>query len=108
MTTIGNTQFVSNSKAKTQLAELVETGKPTVLLKQNEPVGALVSIDRYNDYLAMEKLIRYPTVFDELREKARRARGTPLEELRSLEEFEREKRSEAKRTRAVKTQKRAR
>ena len=96
MGTVGNTQFVSISSAKNRLSELVDAGKATVLVRQNEPVGAVVSIERYNEYLAMEKLIRNPALFDELREKARVARSSPLQELRSLEDFERTKRAESR------------
>ena len=88
MRTVGDVQFVSISEAKSNLPKLAEATKPTVLLRRNEPVAALVSIEKYNDYLALEKLIRNPAFFDQLREKAQRARATPLKMLRTLDEFE--------------------
>jgi PHD/YefM family antitoxin component YafN of YafNO toxin-antitoxin module len=89
MRTVGNTQFASISEAKANLPKLAEAERPTVLLRRNKPVGALVSIDRYNDYLALEKLVRNPAIFDRLRAKAQKARTTPIKLLRTMEDFER-------------------
>jgi PHD/YefM family antitoxin component YafN of YafNO toxin-antitoxin module len=101
MRTVGNVQFASISEAKTNLPKLAEASKPTVLLRRNKPVAALVSIDQYNDYLALEKLIRNPAAFDRLREKAQRARTTPTNLLRNLEEFEERFRSKRDNERAT-------
>lgn len=108
MKTVGNAQFVSISKAKTRLPELAGADKPTVLLRQNEPVAALVSIDRYNDYLALEKLIRNPALFDQLRQKAKAARTVPIQKLQELEEFERSRQPESRPAGRVKAKTRAR
>jgi PHD/YefM family antitoxin component YafN of YafNO toxin-antitoxin module len=88
MKTVGNTQFASISEAKSMLPKLVEEPLPTVLLRHNEPVAALVSIERYNDYLALEALIRHPAMFDRLREKAKKAHSTPLAMLRTMEDLD--------------------
>jgi len=88
MKTVGNTQFASISEAKAILPKLVEEQRPTVLLRHNEPVAALVSIARYNDYLALEQLVRHPALFDQLRAKAKQARATPLAMLRTMEDLE--------------------
>jgi PHD/YefM family antitoxin component YafN of YafNO toxin-antitoxin module len=89
MKTVGNTQFASISEAKAILPRLVEERLPTVLLRHNEPVAALVSIERYNDYLALETLIRHPALYDQVRAQAREARTTPLAMLRTMEDLER-------------------
>ena len=88
MKTVGNTQFASISEAKSSLPRLVEEQQPTVLLRHNEPVAAIVSIKRYNDYLALETLTRHPALFDRLRAKAKKARTTPLALLRTMEDLE--------------------
>src|SRR6202035_3437855 len=88
MKTVGNTQFASISEAKSILPRLVDGQLPTVLLRHNQPVAALVSIERYNDHLALEALIRHPTLFDRLRAKAKKARATPLAILRTMEDLE--------------------
>lgn len=89
MKTVGNTQFASISEAKAILPQLVDEQMPTVLLRHNEPVAALVSIGRYNDYLAIETLMRHPALFDRLRAKAKKARTTPLAILRTMADLER-------------------
>jgi PHD/YefM family antitoxin component YafN of YafNO toxin-antitoxin module len=89
MKTVGDTQFASVSEAKSQLPKLVEGRRPTVLLRHNQPVAALVSIDRYNDFVALEALIRHPALMDRLRAKAKKARTTPLAQLRSMADLER-------------------
>jgi PHD/YefM family antitoxin component YafN of YafNO toxin-antitoxin module len=89
MKTVGDTQFASISEAKAQLPKLVEGRRPTVLLRHNQPVAALVSIDRYNDFVALEALIRHPALMDRLRAKAKKARTTPLAQLRSMADLER-------------------
>jgi hypothetical protein len=89
MKTIGNTQFFSVSEAKSILPKIVEgLQAATVLLRRSEPVAALVSIDQYNDYLALEKLVQHPELFDQLRAQADKARSTPLEALGTLTELE--------------------
>ena len=89
MKVIGNTQFFSVSEAKADLPRIVEgLQSATVLVRRSEPVAALVSIDRYNDYLALEKLVQHPELFDQLREQARLARTTPLQALGTLQELE--------------------
>jgi PHD/YefM family antitoxin component YafN of YafNO toxin-antitoxin module len=89
MKTVGNTQFASISEAKAILPRLVEEQRPTVLLRHNEPVAVLVSIERYNDYLALETLVRHPALLDRLRARAEAARATPLAMLRTMEDLER-------------------
>lgn len=89
MKTVGNTQFASISEAKAILPRLVEERRPTVLLRHNEPVAALVPIEQYNDYLALEELVRHPALFDRLRVRAKQARSTPLAMLRTMEDLER-------------------
>lgn len=88
MKTVGKTQFASISEAKAILPRLVEEPLPTVLLRHNEPVAALVSIERYNNHLALEALVRHPALFDRLRAKAKKARATPLAMLRTMEDLE--------------------
>lgn len=107
MKTVGNTQFVSISKAKGMLPELADTDKPTVLLRYNEPVAAVLSIEKYNDYLALEKLIRNPAIFDRLRAKAKKARNTPIKMLRSMEDLERLSKSPQASNRADRESRRA-
>jgi PHD/YefM family antitoxin component YafN of YafNO toxin-antitoxin module len=89
MKTVGNTQFASISEAKSILPKLVGERLPTVLLRRNEPVAALISIERYNDHLALETLIRNPALLDRLRAKAEKARATPIAMLRTMEDLER-------------------
>ncbi len=88
MKTVGNTQLASISEAKALLPKLVEAQQSTILLRDNEPVAALLSIGRYKDLLALEKLVQHPVLFDQLRDQARAARATPLSLLRTLEGFE--------------------
>jgi len=88
MKTVGNTQFASISEAKASLPRLVEQEMSTVLLRHNEPVAALISIERYNAYVALETLMRHPALFDRLRAKATKARATPLAMLRTMEDLE--------------------
>ena len=87
MKTVGSTHFASLSEAKSKLPKLVDK-LPTVLLRRSEPVAALVSIETYNDYLALEKLIRHPALFDRLRLLAKEARVTPIAALRTMEDLE--------------------
>lgn len=90
MKVVGDTQFFSVSEAKAILPKIVEGLRAaTVLLRRSEPVAALVSIDRYNDFLALEKLVQHPELFDELRAQANKARVMPIEKLGTLEELER-------------------
>jgi PHD/YefM family antitoxin component YafN of YafNO toxin-antitoxin module len=89
MKVIGNTQFFSVSEAKSILPKIVEgLQAATVLLRRSEPVAALVSIEQYNDYLALEKLVQHPELYDKLRAQADKARSTPLEQLGTLDELE--------------------
>jgi hypothetical protein len=89
MKVIGNTQFFSVSEAKSLLPKIVEgLQAATVLLRRSEPVAALVSIDQYNEYLALERLVQHPELFDQLRAQADKARGTPIEALGTLRELE--------------------
>ena len=89
MKVIGNTQFFSVSEAKALLPKIVEgLQAATVLLRRSEPVAALVSIDQYNDYLALERLVQHPELFDQLRAQADKARATPIESLGTLRELE--------------------
>ena len=89
MKVIGNTPFFAVSEAKSDLPKIIEGLKaPTVLLRHSEPVAALVSIEQYNDYLAQEKLVQHPELFDKLRAQADKARTTPLEQLGTLAELE--------------------
>ena len=89
MKVIGNTQFFSVSEAKSILPKIVEGLQlATVLLRRSEPVAALVSIEKYNDYLALEKLVQNPELFDRLRAQADKARQTPIEQLGTLQELE--------------------
>jgi PHD/YefM family antitoxin component YafN of YafNO toxin-antitoxin module len=89
MKVIGNTQFFSVSEAKADLPRIVERlQSASVLLRRSEPVAALVSIEQYNDYLALEKLVQHPELFDRLREQARKARTTPIQALGTLPQLE--------------------
>jgi len=89
MKTVGNTQLASISEAKSILPKLVEEQMPTVLLRHNKPVAVIVSIEKYNGYLALETLIRHPSLLDSLRSKAKKARATPIAMLRTMEDLER-------------------
>ena len=89
MKVIGETQYISISEAKTRLPQLVKMLEPTVLLRHNEPVAAVLSIEKYNDYLALERLMRHPALFARLRAKAEKASNTPVENLRTMEDLER-------------------
>jgi len=97
MKTIGDIQIASISEAKSKLPKLVEARRPTVLLRRNQPVAALLSIDRYNDLVALERLIRHPALMDRLRAKAKKAHRTPLAQLRSMADLQ--KRDEGHRCR---------
>ncbi len=89
MKTVGATQFLSVSEAKATLPKIVEGLQfATVLVRRSEPVAALVSIETYNDYLALEKLVRHPELFDRLRSQAKKARTTPIESLRTVQDLE--------------------
>lgn len=89
MKVIGNTQFFSVSEAKAILPKIVEgLQAATVLLRRSEPVAALVSIEQYNDYLALEKLVQHPELFDQLRAQADKARSTPIAALGTLRELQ--------------------
>ena len=89
MKLVGNTQFFSVSEAKSILPKIVEgLQAATVLLRRSEPVAALVSIEQYNDYLALEKLVQHPELFDKIRAQADKARTTPLEQLGTLKNLE--------------------
>ena len=89
MKVIGNTQFFSVSEAKAILPKIVEGLQlATVLLRRSEPVAALVSIEKYNDYLALEKLTQHPELFDLLRAQADEARKTPLDQLGTLDDLQ--------------------
>jgi len=88
MTKVGDTRFVSIGRARTILSRLVEQQGSTVLLLHNEPVAALLSIEKYNDYLAMEKLIRQPALFDRLRSMAAKAHATPIAMLHTMKDLE--------------------
>lgn len=89
MKTVGNTQLVSLSEAKSSLPKIVrQLQVATVLVRRSEPVAALVSIEKYNDYLALEKLVRHPELFDRLRLQARKARSTPIALLRTMKDLE--------------------
>ena len=89
MKLIGDTQFFSVSEAKAILPKIVEgLQAATVLLRRSEPVAALVSIEQYNDYLALEKLVQHPELFDRLRAQADKARSTPISALSTLRELE--------------------
>jgi PHD/YefM family antitoxin component YafN of YafNO toxin-antitoxin module len=89
MKTVGNTQFASISEAKSSLPRLVEEQQPTVLLRHNEPVAALVPIETYNRYLAQEALIRHPGLLDRLRAQAEKAHTTPIAMLHTVEDLRR-------------------
>ncbi len=88
MMKVGNIQTASISEAKANLPKLVAAALPTVLLRHAKPVAALISIDRYNDYVAFEALLRHPALLDRLRAKAKEANATPLAMLRTMEELE--------------------
>lgn len=89
MRTVGDTQMVSLSEAKSNLPKIVEQLRDaTVLLRRSEPVAALVSIEKYNDYLALEKLVRHPELFDRLRLLAKEAGETPIASLRTMGDLE--------------------
>jgi PHD/YefM family antitoxin component YafN of YafNO toxin-antitoxin module len=89
MKVVGGTQFFSVSEAKAILPRIVEgLQAATVLLRRSEPVAALVSIEQYNDYLALEKLVQHPELYDRLRAQADQARSTPLEQLGTLAQLE--------------------
>jgi len=89
MKVVGNTRFTSISKARARLAALVQDPQATVLLRQNEPVAALVSIEDYNDFMALQRLVRHPALFDRLRASAKKSRETPISKLRNLQDIER-------------------
>lgn len=89
MKTVGNTQWVSLSEAKSSLPKIIEQLQlATVLVRRSEPVAALVSIEKYNDYLALEKLVRHPELFDRLRLLAKEAGETPIALLRTMKDLE--------------------
>lgn len=89
MKTVGNTQFASISEAKSSLPKLVDEQVPTVLLRHNEPVAALLSIESFNDYLALKALARHPSLWVRLRDEAKKVRSAPLETLRTMSDLER-------------------
>lgn len=88
MKTVGTTQFVSISEAKATLPKIVDAVAPTVVLRHNEPVAAVLPIEKYNDLLALEVLIRDNEMMDRLRERVQTARRTPIEELGTMEDLE--------------------
>lgn len=88
MKTVGDTQYVGLSEVKSALPKIVgDLHRHTVLMRRNEPVAALVSIEQYNKYLALEKLLRHPEIFDRLRSQAREAAKTPIASLRTMEDL---------------------
>jgi len=86
---VGSENVTSISRAKASLPKLVEQPYPTVLLKQNKPVAALLPIDDYNDYVSLQKLARHPALLSRLLAAAKKARRAPIAELRKLEDLER-------------------
>ncbi|MGH8683535.1 MAG: type II toxin-antitoxin system Phd/YefM family antitoxin [Burkholderiales bacterium] len=89
MKTVGDTQLVSLSEASSSLPKIVKRlQRNTVLMRRNNPVAALVSIEKYNNYLGLEKLIRHPELFDRLRKLAKQAGNTPMALLRTMENLE--------------------
>jgi hypothetical protein len=90
MKTVGNTQLVSLSEAKSSLPKIIKQLQQvaTVLVRRSEAVAALVSIEKYNDYLALEKLVRHPELFDRLRTLAKKAGTTPIASLRTMKDLE--------------------
>jgi len=89
MKTVGDTQVVSLSEATSSLPKIVKRlQRNTVLMRRNNPVAALVSIEKYNNYLGLEKLIRHPELFDHLRKLAKQAGSTPIALLRTMEDLE--------------------
>jgi prevent-host-death family protein len=89
MKTVGTTQFVSISEAKASLPKLVDSAVSTVVLRHNEPVAAVLPIDKYNDYMALERLVRDTARMNRLREQAREAHETPIDELATMADLER-------------------
>jgi len=89
MKTVGDARYVSLSEAKSTLPKIVEElQRPTLLVRHSEPVAALVPIEKYNEYLALENLIRHPALFDQLRSLAKEAGKTPIASLRTMEDLE--------------------
>lgn len=89
MPRLGSEFVTSISKAKTSLPQLVEKRQPTVLMRHNQPVGAVLSIDAYNEYVSLQQLSRRPALLARLMDAAKKARRAPLTELATLEDFER-------------------
>ncbi|MFQ5528377.1 MAG: hypothetical protein ACE5GX_19250 [Thermoanaerobaculia bacterium] len=87
MKVVGNDQFAKVSDVSAVLKSYPECRRTTVFFRHTDPVAALVSIERYNDMLALEKLFRHPGLIDRFREQAEKAHRTPLEVLRSLDDL---------------------
>lgn len=84
---LGRHFSIGISEAKTSLPELVAFDQPTVLLRNNRPVGAILSIREFNEYETLRAAFADPQALRALVDVAERARDLPLSELGTEEDL---------------------
>lgn len=75
------------SEAKTSLPELVAFDQPTILLRNNEPVGAILSIHQFNEYETLRAVIADPRALRTLTDTSDGARDLPFAKLETEEDL---------------------
>lgn len=84
---LGRHFSIGISEAKTSLPELVAFDQPTVLLRNNRPVGAILSIREFNEYETLRAAFADPQALRALVDASERARNLPLSELGTEEDL---------------------
>jgi len=84
---LGQHFTIGISDAKTSLPELVEYDQPTVLLRNNRPVGAILSIQEFNEYQTLRAAFADPSALRALVDTSDRARHLPVSKLETEEDL---------------------
>lgn len=89
MQTIGDLSFVPLGEAAEHLGDIVDglRNSAVVLVGESAPAAALVPIELFDGFLAMERLLEYPDLLDKLRDQAAEARQASGSELGSLDDL---------------------
>ena len=83
----GHLARIAISEARSALSRLVASDQPTILLRNNRPVGAVLSIAKFNEYETLRAAFASPLVLKALIDTAERTRHLPLSELRSEQDL---------------------
>lgn len=83
----GRQYTIGISEAKTSLPELVAFGEPTILLRNNQPVGAVLSIHQFNEYETLRAAFADPRVLLAMTDTSDRARDLPLTKLETEDDL---------------------